>query len=260
MKKVHLLFICSLLGYDEYSSKDWWVENPDFNSLTFTCMRILLVEDEEKLAKSIQKGLEAEGYAVDSVMDGDKADRRIELYHKEYDVIVLDLMLPGKDGFEICKSAREKGILVPILVLTARDAVEDKVHALDAGADDYLVKPFSFKELSARLRALLRRPEETLPIKLEVGSLTLDGNKRQAYCNEEELKLTLKEYSLLDYFMRHPGEVLSREDILDHLWGFDFEGFSNVVDVHIKNLRKKLDDGEGIYLETVQGVGYRLKE
>jgi DNA-binding response OmpR family regulator len=144
--------------------------------------------------------------------------------------------------------------------LTARDATNDKVRALDAGADDYLVKPFSFQELSARIRALLRRPEETLPARLQVGDLILDANKRLAYHRDREIKLTLKEYSLLDYFMRHPGEVLSREDILDHLWGFDFEGFSNVVDVHIKNLRKKLDDGEDIYLETVQGVGYRLKE
>lgn len=223
-------------------------------------MRILLVEDEEKLAKSIQKGLEIEGYAVDCVMEGEKADRRVQLYKDEYDLIILDLMLPGKDGFEICQGARESGILTPILVLTARDAVEDKVRALDVGADDYLVKPFSFKELSARVRALLRRPEESLPVTLTVGDLMLDTKKRQAYVQKKEVKLTLKEFALLDYFMRHPGEVLSREDVLDHLWGFDFEGFSNVVDVHIKNLRKKLDHGEGDYLETVQGVGYRLKE
>lgn len=223
-------------------------------------MRILLVEDEEKLAKSIQKGLEMEGYAVDYITEGEKAERRIELYKEEYDLIILDLMLPGKTGFEICENTRKQDILTPILVLTARDAVEDKVRALDAGADDYLVKPFSFKELSARIRALLRRPEETLPVQLIVGVLTLDTKKRQAYVEGEEVRLTLKEFSLLEHFMRHPGEVLSREDILDHLWGFDFEGFSNVVDVHIKNLRKKIEYGTGDCLETVQGVGYRLRE
>lgn len=223
-------------------------------------MRILLVEDEEKLAKSIQKGLEIEGYAVDYITEGEKAERRIELYREEYDLIILDLMLPDKSGFEICKNARDDGVLTPVLVLTARDAVEDKVKALDAGADDYLVKPFSFEELSARIRALLRRPEESLPVVLRVGDISLDTKKQQVHVNDEEVKLTLKEFALLEYFMRHPGEVLSREDILDHLWGFDFEGFSNVVDVHIKNLRKKIEYGEGDYLETVQGVGYRLKE
>lgn len=223
-------------------------------------MRILLVEDEEKLARSIQKGLEMEGYAVDYLTEGEKAQRRIELYEKEHDLVILDLMLPDKNGFDIARDTRAQDIFTPILVLTARDATEDKVAALDAGADDYLVKPFSFEELSARIRALLRRPEETQPVELQVRDLTLDTSKQKVTAGGEPVKLTMKEFTLLEFFMRHPGEVLSREDILDHLWGFDFEGFSNVIDVHIKNLRKKLENGEGDYLETVQGVGYRLKE
>lgn len=224
-------------------------------------MRILIVEDEVKLAQSLKKGLEREGYAVDYILDGESGQRRIEINHKDYDAIVLDLMLPKKDGFEICKSVREQNIVTPILVLTARDATDDKVTALDAGADDYLVKPFSLEELSARLRALLRRPEQLIPQELEVRDLRLDPVTRKVYRNGNEIPLTLKEFSLLEYLMRHPDQVLTREQILDHLWDFAFDSFSNVVDVHVKNLRKKVDgDYHEKLLETIRGVGYRIKK
>lgn len=224
-------------------------------------MRILIVEDEEKLALSLKKGLEKEGFAVDYIMDGEAGERRIIISHKDYDLIILDLMLPGKDGFQICKSAREQKITTPILVLTARDATDDKVAALDAGADDYLVKPFSFEELMARVRALLRRPEQTLPNELVAKDLKLDTVTRQVTRKGKELNLTLKEFNLLEYLMRHADQVLTREQILDHLWDFAFDSFSNVVDVHIKNLRKKIDGAHHEkLLETIRGVGYRIKK
>lgn len=224
-------------------------------------MRILIVEDEEKLAVSLKKGLEKEGYAVDYIMDGESGERRIVINHKDYDLVILDLMLPGKDGFQICRSVREQHITTPILVLTARDATDDKVAALDAGADDYLVKPFSFEELMARVRALLRRPEQALPNQLVVHDLILDTTTRKVTRKDKEINLTLKEFNLLEYLMRNADQVLTREQILDHLWDFAFDSFSNVVDVHIKNLRKKID---GNYneklLETIRGVGYRIKK
>lgn len=223
-------------------------------------MRILIVEDEEKLALSLKKGLEKEGFAVDYIMDGEAGERRIIISHKDYDLIILDLMLPGKDGFQICKSVREQQINVPILVLTARDATDDKVAALDAGADDYLVKPFSFEELMARVRALLRRPEQTLPNELVVKDLKLDTTSRKVTRKGKEVNLTLKEFNLLEYLMRNADQVLTREQILDHLWDFAFDSFSNVVDVHIKNLRKKIDGTHHEkLLETIRGVGYRIK-
>ena len=223
-------------------------------------MRVLIVEDEEKLAQSLKKGLEKEGYAVDYVMDGEAGQRRIEVSHKDYDAVVLDLMLPKKDGFEVAKAVRSADIKIPILVLTARDATDDKVQALDAGADDYLVKPFSIQELMARLRALLRRPEQALPIELTVRDLRLNTTTRKVYRQDEEIVLTLKEFGLLEYLMRHPNQVLTREQILDHLWDFAFDSFSNVVDVHMKNLRKKIDGQHSEkLLETIRGVGYRIK-
>ncbi len=223
-------------------------------------MRILIVEDEEKLAKSLKKGLEKEGYAVDYCLDGEAGERRIEISHKDYDAVVLDLMLPKKDGFEICRNIRRQNIVIPILVLTARDATDDKVTALDAGADDYLVKPFSLEELNARLRALLRRPEQMLPVELTIRDLVLDTATRKVYRGSQEIPLTLKEFNLLEYLMRHPDQVLTREQILDHLWDFAFDSFSNVVDVHMKNLRKKIDGDTGEkLLETIRGVGYRIK-
>ena len=223
-------------------------------------MKILLIEDEEKLAEAIKKGLSLQGYTVDIVSDGAKALTRISLHRKDYDIVILDLMLPSMDGEEICKQMRAKDITVPVLVLTARSEIDSKVKLLMSGADDYLVKPFSFAELSARVHTILRRPSEALPQVLTFGDITLDPNTRKAMRSDREIELTLKEYGLLEYFMRHPNQVVNREDLLTHLWDFNYAGFSNVVDVHIKNLRRKLDgeDADTI-LETVRGIGYRLR-
>lgn|SRR3989338_5241434 len=223
-------------------------------------MRILIVEDEEKLAKSIKTGLEKEGYAADYVLDGEAAETRIELHHSDYDLVLLDLMLPKRDGFTVCQNIRKLKLSIPVLVLTAKVDVNDKITALNFGADDYLVKPFAFDELLARIRALLRRPTETLPTELKVKNLSLNVATRQALRNGKELNLTLKEFNLLEYLMRHPNQVLTREQILAHLWDFDYNSFSNVIDVHIKNLRKKINgNGHEKLLETIYGVGYRLK-
>ena len=223
-------------------------------------MRILIVEDQEKLAKSIQKGLEQQGFAADYVLDGEAAERRIEIGHKDYDLIVLDLMLPKKDGFEVCNSVRKHGIMTPIIVLTARGAIDDKIMALNGGADDYLVKPFLFKELLARINALLRRPENFVPTELAAGTLVLNTATREVYKNGEKVPLTLKEFSVLEYLMRNKNRVVNREELVDHVWDFNYDGFSNVVDVHIKNLRNKIDnETDEKILETVRGVGYRIK-
>lgn len=223
-------------------------------------MRILIVEDEPKLAEVISKGLEAKGYATDIIDDGEKALTRISLHHKDYDLVILDLMLPSLDGYAICKQLRERNIVIPILVLTARAEVETKVELLLSGADDYLVKPFAFAELLARIHALLRRPNDALPDVLKSGELELNPREHLATINGEPLTLTLKEFGLLEYFMRHPNEVVNREDLLAHLWDFNYESFSNVIDVHVKNLRRKLDSGSDAgVLETVRGVGYRLR-
>ena len=224
-------------------------------------MKILLVEDEQKLADALGRGLQHEGYAVDIVPDGKKAMTRISLHRSDYDLVILDLMLPSMDGLEICKQVREMNITIPILVLTARAETETKVELLLSGADDYLVKPFSFAELNARIRALLRRPNETLPERLKIADIELDPAKRKVTREGKEIPLTLKEFGLLEYFMRHPNQVVNREDLLNHLWDFNYVGFSNVVDVHVKNLRRKLDGaGGGSILETVRGIGYRLAE
>lgn len=223
-------------------------------------MKILLIEDEEKLANALKRGLEKEGYAVDIVSDGQKALSRISLHRSDYDAVILDLMLPSMDGKDICKAMRDRDITVPVLVLTARAETETKVELLRAGADDYLVKPFSFAELVARLQAIMRRPAESLPEVLHVRDIELNPVTREAWRDGEQLSLTLKEFGLLEYFMRHPGVVVNRDDLLNHLWDFNYVGLSNVVDVHIKNLRRKLDaaGSEGV-LETVRGVGYRLR-
>ncbi len=224
-------------------------------------MKILLIEDEEKLSSALKRGLEMQGYSVDIIADGEKGLTRISLHRSDYDVVILDLMLPTMGGDEICKQARAMGITVPILVLTARAETETKVQLLLSGADDYLVKPFSFAELSARLRALLRRPTESLPQLMESGNIILNPGDRRVTIDGKEIELTLKEFGLLEYFMRHPNQVVNREDLLSHLWDFNYAGFSNVVDVHVKNLRRKLSEGKSSStLETVRGIGYRLVE
>jgi DNA-binding response OmpR family regulator len=223
-------------------------------------MKILLIEDEVKLADAVKRGLELQGYAVDIVGDGKKALTRISLHRADYDVVILDLNLPSLSGDEICKKMRAEGIIVPVLILTAQSETETKVRLLMSGADDYLVKPFSFEELNARIHALLRRPVETLPQVLRAADIELNPNTRQAARGGRDIPLTLKEYGLLEYFMRHANQVVNREDLLSHLWDFNYVGFSNVVDVHVKNLRKKLEDGQvDGPLETVRGIGYRLR-
>lgn len=223
-------------------------------------MRILIVEDEQKLAEGIKKGLEKRGYAVDMVDDGEKALTRLSVHRGDYDLVILDLMLPSKSGYEVCEEARARGVTVPILVLTARNEVENKVRLLLSGADDYLVKPFSFEELLARVHALLRRPVSTVPDVLKVADIELDPSEHIVRRNGEEVPLTLKEFTLLEYFLRHPNEVVNREDLLSHLWDFNYESFSNVIDVHVKNLRRKLDaPDEPSLIETVRGIGYRLR-
>lgn len=224
-------------------------------------MRILLVEDEEKLAKALVLGLSRKGYAVDSIIEGTKAMRHIALNHIDYDLIILDLMLPGMDGVAICKKMRETSITTPILILTARDEIDTKVDLLTAGADDYLVKPFSFEELCARITALSRRPLEALPAVMTIAGITLNPSKHIVTKGNKTIPLTLKEFVLLEYFMRHPNVVVNREELLTHLWDFNYSSFSNVVDVHVKNLRKKLGLGNSQnLLETVRGVGYKFAQ
>lgn len=223
-------------------------------------MHILIVEDEERLAKALKKGLELKGYAVDWLADSEKARNRILLYRNEYDLIILDLMLPGIDGATITESVRSEGVTTPIIILTARNETEHKVDLLNKGADDYIVKPFSFDELLARINSVLRRPTQSKPVTLKVGPLEMDMATRTVKKDGEEVALTLKEFALLECFMRQPNEVLSREKLFDHVWDFNSLSWSNVLDVHMKNLRKKLGQGpDGDHLfETVRGVGYRL--
>jgi two-component system OmpR family response regulator len=221
-------------------------------------MRLLVAEDEPKLAGLLRRGLTEEGHAADVARTGPDALSLATAV--EYDAIVLDLMLPGLDGVEVCRRLRATGVWTPVLMLTARDAVEDRVAGLDAGADDYLPKPFSFAELLARLRALVRRGAVERPAVLEVGDLRLDPATRQAWRGTAEIALSGKEFALLETFMRRPGLVLSRETLLDHAWDAAYESRSNVVDVYVRYLRDKVDRPFGSdSLETVRGVGYRLR-
>ncbi|HVW82624.1 MAG TPA: response regulator transcription factor [Candidatus Paceibacterota bacterium] len=223
-------------------------------------MKILVVEDEQRLAEGLAEGLARKGYAADIVNDGEKAYTRISLHRSDYDLVLLDLSLPSMSGAEVTREMRAHDIALPILVLTADASTDHKVELLLAGADDYLVKPFSFDELSARIQAILRRPKEALPAVITVSDLTLDPAAREATRDGAPLSLTLKEFGLLEYFMRHPNQVVNREDLIAHLWDFNYDSFSNVVDVHVKNLRRKLDDsGAPSILETVRGIGYRLR-
>ncbi len=223
-------------------------------------MKILIVEDEKKLSEALEKGLAHKGYTTDTIDDGKKALTRILLHKDDYDLIILDLMLPSMDGHAICREVRAQNITTPILILTARAEIENKVDLLLSGADDYLVKPFSFEELAARIHALLRRPVEAVPSTLKIHDIELNPAERTVHRSSREIPLTLKEFNLLEYFMRHPNVVVNREDLLSHLWDFNYASFSNVVDVHVKNLRRKLDQGNrGSVLETVRGIGYRLR-
>lgn len=223
-------------------------------------MRILIVEDQENLAKLVKNGLESEGFAVDYVLDGETGFRRISMNHQDYDLVILDWMLPQKNGDEVCREVRAKKIDVPILMLTARDSAKDMIAGLEYGADDYLTKPFSFDVLVARIRAILRRPKSALPLELIAGDISLNPATKKVTRNGEEIKLTLKEFALLEYLMRNKGVAVTRDQILSNIWDFAFDSFANVVDVHITNLRKKLGDSESKIVETVRGVGYRLRD
>ena len=222
-------------------------------------MRILIVEDDVKMAGLMRRGLREEGVAADVA---DKGEDAIWLASStDYDAVVLDVMLPGIDGFETCKRLRADGIWAPVLMLTARDAVEDRVRGLDQGADDYLVKPFSFAELLARLRALVRRGPVERPTQLKVGNLGLDPATHRVWRGKKSIDLSQKEFALLETLMRRPGEVLSRYQLLEHVWDYDYENRSNVVDVYIRYLREKIDRPfEVNSIETVRGVGYRLRK
>ena len=222
-------------------------------------MRILVVEDELKMAGLLRRGLEEESYAVDVAASG--RDAIWAATENPYDAIVLDVMLPDLNGFEVCRQIRAGGRWAPVLMLTARDAVRDRVAGLDSGADDYMTKPFSFSELFARLRALLRRGAHERPAVLRVGDLSLDPAARRVTRDDVEVELTAKEFALLEFFMRRPGEVLTRSRILEHVWDFGFDGDSNVVDVYVRYLREKIDRPfRRDSIETVRGSGYRLRE
>jgi two-component system OmpR family response regulator len=222
-------------------------------------MRVLVVEDEPKLAGLLARGLREEGYAAD--VSGTGEDALWMAKAATYDAIILDVMLPGMDGFATCRKLRESGVWTPVLILTARDEVDDRIDGLDAGADDYLIKPFSFGELLARLRAIGRRAPGERPTELTVGDLRLDPASHRAWRGETELQLSAKEFALLELFMRRPGQTLSRSQLLEGAWDIAFERRSNIVDVYIRYLREKIDRPFGLHsLETVRQVGYRLRE
>jgi two-component system OmpR family response regulator len=220
-------------------------------------VRVLVVEDDIKMARLLRRGLEHEGYAVDVAGAGDEALWAVD--SAEPDAVVLDTMIPEPDGFEVCRRLRAQGRWMPVILLTARDAVADRVRGLDSGADDYLVKPFSFDELFARLRALIRRDPVRRPAVLSCGGLELDPARKAVAREGTPIELSPKEFALLELFLRHPGEVLSRTTILDHVWDFAYDGRSNVVDVYVRYLREKVDRPFGrASIETVRGHGYRL--
>ncbi|HEY2431654.1 MAG TPA: response regulator transcription factor [Vicinamibacterales bacterium] len=221
-------------------------------------MRILLVEDEPSAARFIAKGLREATYAVDVAADGTSA--AMQCQQNDYDAVVLDVMLPGRDGLSVCRELRASGSDVPVLMLTARDAIEARVEGLDAGADDYLTKPFDFRELLARLRALTRRDRRPLaPARLEAGDIAIDLPARRVFRRGEEISLTSREYALLEYLARHVGEVVGRADIAEHVWDEHYDPFSNVVDVYIQRLRRKLDEpGTTSAIRTRRGQGYQL--
>jgi len=221
-------------------------------------MRVLLIEDEIKMSRAIRRGLEREGYAVDAALDGkDGLHRAIEW---DYDAVVLDVMLPGLDGIEVCRRLRLAGRWAPVLMLTARDGVADRINGLDVGADDYLVKPFAFGELLARLRALVRRGARERPAVLKVGDLVLDPAAHVVTLSGRSVPLSTREFALLEFLMRNAGQVVSRSAILEHVWDYNYDGMSNVVDVYVGYLRRKLEQPLGqVRIRTVRGVGYGLE-
>lgn len=223
-------------------------------------MKLLIVEDEKRLCETIAKFFKDEGYTIDTCFDGNDALDYIA--GTEYDAIVLDIMLPGLDGISILKRIRAKKLKTPVLLLTAKNSIEDKVDGLDSGADDYLTKPFSLEELSARIRVLIRRHGvERVDNTISVGPLTLDTDKKTAIREGKEFSLTAKEYSILEYLMHNKGIVLSREKIQHHIWNYDYEGSSNIIDVYIRTLRNKIDTGfDRKLIQTVRGLGYVIKE
>ena len=220
-------------------------------------MRILVVEDETKMLDYLKQGLEEQRYAVDSASDGEEGLHWALNF--PYDVIILDIMLPKMNGIELCETLRNQHVRTPVLMLTARDTVDDRVNGLDCGADDYLVKPFAFRELLARVRALSRRESSQKSTKLIVGDLVLDTVTHMAQRGHQDIELTSKEYALLEFLMHHPNQILSRTVIAEHLWNYDYAPDSNVVDVYIRYLRKKIDDDyEEKYIRTIRGSGYQL--
>jgi two-component system copper resistance phosphate regulon response regulator CusR len=220
-------------------------------------VRILLVEDEPSAAKMLAKGLREQSYAVDVAEDGESALYQVSI--NDYDLIILDVMLPRRDGFEVCREIRDAGSSVPVLMLTARDVVEDRIAGLDSGADDYLTKPFDFGELLARTRALLRRGEVVRSEVLKVADLEIDTRAKRVKRAGRDIQLTAKEYGLLEYFARNAGRVLGRAEISEHVWDENFDAFSNLIEVYVQRLRRKIDDGHPVKLfQTRRGEGYAL--
>jgi DNA-binding response OmpR family regulator len=220
-------------------------------------MRVLLAEDDPRMARLIARGLREQAYAVDVAADGDEALYKVEI--NDYDIVILDVMLPKRDGFEVCRELRQKRWRRPILLLTARDAVEDRVRGLDLGADDYLTKPFAFKELMARLRALLRRSDELRPSIIRIADLEIDTNGQRVRRGGQPIELTAKEYALLEYLARNAGRIVRREEIAEHVWDERFDPFSNLIEVYINRLRRKIDEPFGTPLiHTRRGAGYVL--
>jgi two-component system, OmpR family, copper resistance phosphate regulon response regulator CusR len=220
-------------------------------------MRVLLAEDDPRIARFVAKGLREQSYAVDVAADGDAALYQADI--NTYDLFILDVMIPGPDGFAVCRKLRESGNRNPILMLTARDAVEDRISGLDSGADDYLVKPFSFLELLARLRALLRRPNELRPAEIAIADLILDPRGQKVRRGNRPVPVTAKEYALLEYLARNAGRIIGREEIAEHVWDESFDPFSNLIEVYVNRLRKKIDlPGMTALLHTKRGAGYSL--
>ena len=242
---VHLLFILMYYNESRYLFKSVF-------------MRILVVDDDRRLCNIVKRGLVEEAHTVDVAYDGEEGGYLAEV--NPYDLIILDVMMPKKDGIEVCRELRSKNINIPIMMLTARDTVEDRVKGLDSGADDYVVKPFAFSELLARVRALLRREGALKSSEITVGELILDTRTRELRKGKKIIELTTKEYTILEYLMRHPNMVVTRTMIEEHAWDYDFDSLSNVVDVYIRRLRRKMEDrGEENVIQTVRGAGYRLK-